>query len=275
MPRFFLHVCTYASMLSNQPGLFAMSTPAFYDSLTPYYHLIYPDWEASMGRQGRALDSVIRSEGGPHLRTVLDAASGIGTQSLALAALGYDLTASDISPAAIERAQREARQRGLSLQASVADMRYVHDHHHRTFDVVIACDNSVPHLLSDADILTALQQFYACTSQDGICILSARDYATVDLTGPPQFQPYGIREAAGSRYVLFQVWESSPPLYDTTFYVIEHPAHAEPVVRANRTTYYAVSLARLAELMEEAGFTAVRRIDEVFFQPLLVGRKLS
>ena len=59
-----------------------MSTTEFYDTLTPYYHLIYPDWEASIGRQSRALDSIIRSAGGPQLKSVLDAACGIGTQSL-------------------------------------------------------------------------------------------------------------------------------------------------------------------------------------------------
>jgi len=78
-----------------------MTTAAFYDALTPFYHLIYPDWHASIARQAQALDSIIRSAGGSKLRTVLDAACGIGTQSLGLAALGYEVTASDLSPAAV------------------------------------------------------------------------------------------------------------------------------------------------------------------------------
>lgn len=49
------------------------------------------------------------------------------------------------------RAQREASLRGLSIHCSVADMRRVHEHHQRTFEVVLACDNSIPHLLSDTD----------------------------------------------------------------------------------------------------------------------------
>lgn len=251
-----------------------MTTPEFYDALTPYYHLIYPDWQTSIARQGHALDSIIRSEGGPDLRTVLDAACGIGTQSLGLAALGYEVTASDLSPSAVERAQSEARQRGLTLQASVADMRLAHDHHRRSFDVVLACDNSVPHLLCDADILSAFRQFYACTAPGGICVISARDYSSMDLSGPVQLHPYGVREVAGARYVLLQVWESEPPLYATTFYVIEHRVGAAPEVHSSRATYYAVPLALLAQLMEQAGFSAVRRLDEEFFQPIIVGRRL-
>ena len=250
-----------------------MSPSSFYDTLSSYYHLIYPDWETSMMRQGQALDSIIRSEGGPQLRTVLDAACGIGTQSLALAALQYDVTASDISPAAVERARQEANRRELSISLSACDMRSVNEHHRRTFDVVLACDNSVPHLLSDTEILTAFRQFHACTKPGGICLISVRDYAGVDLTEKPQFHPYGIREAGGVRYVLFQVWEPSPPLYETTFYIVEHRKDSEPVVHSSRATYYAVPIATLTNLMEKAGFSKVRRIDDVFFQPVFIGHK--
>lgn len=250
-----------------------MSPADFYDALTPYYHLIYPDWQASIARQGRALEGIMRSLGEPPLRTVLDAACGIGTQSLGLAALGYEVTASDLSPAAVTRARQEAVARGLSVDLSIADMRRVHDHHQRVFDVVLACDNSVPHLLSDADILTAFEQFYACTRAGGLCIISVRDYASVDLSGPYQVHPYGAREQHGVRYLLFQVWEPEPPLYDTTFYVVEHRPGGEPVAYVTRTTYYAVSIATLVQLLERAGFIRVRRIDGAFFQAVVVGRK--
>ena len=96
------------------------------------------DWEASIDRQSRALDAIIRSTGGPQPRSVLDAACGIGTQSLGLAQLGYQVTASDLSPSAVERAQREASRRGLSIPCSVADMRRIHAHHQRTFGIMSA-----------------------------------------------------------------------------------------------------------------------------------------
>ncbi|MEV3937582.1 hypothetical protein AB0K52_16580 [Glycomyces sp. NPDC049804] len=34
----------------------------FCDQLAADYHLFYADWDVSMGRQGRALDAVIRAE---------------------------------------------------------------------------------------------------------------------------------------------------------------------------------------------------------------------
>lgn len=68
---------------------FPMTTSEFYDTLAPYYHLIYADWEVSIGRQSRALDAIIRSTGGPQPRSVLDTSCGIGTQSIGVAQLGY------------------------------------------------------------------------------------------------------------------------------------------------------------------------------------------
>ena len=250
-----------------------LSPRDFYDALTPYYHLIFADWEVSIGNQSRALDGIIRSTGSAPTRTVLDAACGIGTQSIGLAQLGYAVTASDLSPSAVARAQREASQRGLSIQCSVADMRGVHAHHRRTFDVVLACDNAIPHLLSDADILAALEQFYRCVRPGGLCLISVRDYSALDLSTPVQVHPYGVRVVDGTRYVLFQVWEIRAPFYDTTFYVMEHRRGAQPMIHASQTTYYAVPMATLARLMEQAGFCEVRRIDGQFFQPVLVGRK--
>jgi hypothetical protein len=41
------------------------------------------------------------------------------------------------------------------------------------------------------------------------------------------------------------------------------------------TRYYAIPSARMAELMAEAGFRDVRRIDGRFFQPLIVGFKAA
>ena len=80
-------------------------TKEFYAGLTPIYHLIYPDWEASMQRQASMLDSIMRESWGKDVSSVLDVSCCIGTQALGLAKLGYEITASDLSPAEVERAK--------------------------------------------------------------------------------------------------------------------------------------------------------------------------
>jgi hypothetical protein len=56
-------------------------------------------------------------------------------------------------------------------------------------------------------------------------------------------------------------------------YFVEDRGGAECVTSVMRSQYYAVPVARLVELMTEAGFVGARRIDERFFQPIIVGFK--
>lgn len=245
------------------------STRDFYDALAPYYHLVYPDWEASIVRQAAALDAVIRAEAAG-ARTVLDVAAGIGTQSLGLAALGYHVAASDLSPGAVRRLRDEAARRGLAIDARPADMRAAWKAHGRAFDVVLCADNALPHLLTDADILQALRELWRCTAPGGICLVSIRDYDAIALHAQ-RLNPHGLREADGARWILFQLWDPHPPLYDTTLYIVED-RDGDTRTHTMRATYYALPVPRLLELMREAGFGDVRRLSEdAFYQPLVIG----
>ncbi|MCP4256705.1 MAG: class I SAM-dependent methyltransferase [Planctomycetes bacterium] len=245
----------------------------FYDGLTPFYHLIYADWDASMQRQAGMLDSVIRETWGK-ASTVLDVSCGIGTQAIGLAQLGYDVMASDLSAEEVERAKQEATTRNVSVAFSVADMRSAHDHHATEFDVVLSADNSVPHLLSDEDILTAFRQFHACTRPGGGCIVTVRDYEKEDLS-KQKVKPYGIREEDGVRWLLWQVWDPHSPMYDVTMYFVEDRGEQECKTHVMRSTYYAIGMQRLMELMSEAGFVNVKHLDERFFQPVIIGTRLA
>lgn len=247
-----------------------MSASEFYDKLAPFYHLIFEDWERSIERQGAALDSLIRTRAFPGARSVLDVACGIGTQTLGLAARGYDVTSSDISAGALRRAQAESARHGLMVKFSIADMRVAHEHHRRAFDVVLCADNSLPHLLTDGEILQALGQFFACTKPGGLCIVSVRDFAALERGGV-QFKPYGVRAEGNVRYALFQVWDWHGSLYDVHFYVVRDDGTDNCQTHVMRSKYYAISIDDLMRMMTSAGFEKVQRIDDIFFQPIVAG----
>ena len=58
------------------------------------------------------------------------------------------------------------------------------------------------------------------------------------------------------------------------FFVVEEDLATHAVAtHAMRSRYYAVSTARLCDLMREAGFSHVRRMDGAFYQPVLVGTR--
>jgi SAM-dependent methyltransferase len=247
-----------------------MSALEFYDALAPLYHLVYENWEASIERQGKALDSIIRSCRGETPQSILDVACGIGTQCLGLAALGHRVTGSDLSPAAVQRARRETASRGLSIDYTVADMRA--PNRGRDFDVVLCADNSLPHLLSDEAITGALGQFLAALKPGGLCLISVRDYAALERGGV-QVKPHGVRSENGTRWILFQLWEWRGSIYDLHFYFVADDGQTSCITHVLRSSYYAVSIEHLIRLMVSVGFEQVRRIDDVFFQPVIAGRR--
>jgi SAM-dependent methyltransferase len=245
----------------------------FYNDLAPFYHLIFPDWETSIHRQGADLDRIIRQRwGGGAALSVLDVACGIGTQAVGLAALGHRVTASDVSVGAIERARREAVARGLAIRFSVADMRDSAAHHQDQFDLVIACDNALPHLLNDDDLLAAFRSLFARTRPGGGCLISVRDYDREPRSGV-HVKPYAIRDEGGVRYMAWQVWEFNGPIYELAMYLIEDRGGPDCSIRVMRTRYYAVGTGALMELMRQAGFVNVERLDRQFYQPVLVGTR--
>ena len=246
----------------------------FYDELAPLYHLLFEDWDASIRWQGQRLSAILRSEWPDH-QSVLDVSCGIGTQAIALATQGYRVRGSDISQQAVERAKAEAIARGQSIEFSICDMRTAHTHHATGHDLVISCDNSVPHLLSDREIALALEQMHACLRPGGGCLLTVRDYER-EPRGTNIVKPYGARIEDGKRHVAIQVWDFDGDQYDLTIYFVQEDLSSKSVIsRALRSRYYAIGVTRLRELLVEAGFSKVKRLDDVFYQPVIVGTKVA
>lgn len=152
-------------------------TRVAYDSLADSYHLIYSDWHKSVVRQGKTLDSVIRKERRSTSRTtVLDCSCGIGTQAIGLTLMGYQVHATDLSPKSIEQARRNAQRVQAHLTFGTADFRALAGKVKGRFDVVLSCDNSLPHLLTEKDVLLAAKNMKAKLNPKGICVVGIRDY---------------------------------------------------------------------------------------------------
>jgi len=247
-----------------------MSVQAFYDDLAPLYHLVYENWDAGIVRQGSRLASVIGEQWGADARVVLDAAVGIGTQALGLLSLGFRVTGADLSPGAVARATREAARRRLALPCLVADFRAL-PVRAQSVDVVLVCDNALPHLETENEIRTALAECLRCVRPGGGCLISMRDYGPPPPAGTVEALPYGERVWAGRRYRVRQVWTWQDRHYDLTLEFIAVDSPDAPTLLTSR--YFAIPVAEVAELMRAVGFERVHRLDDRFFQPVLVGTR--
>jgi hypothetical protein len=150
-------------------------------------------------------------------------------------------------------------------------MRSVHRTVEGRFDAVIAFDDSVPHLLSDADITAALRGFRDLLAPGGTILLSVRDYDEVDRS-PTSTHRYGERVRRGTCYRMSQEWEWYDPSHYRTTMVVEQREQGgwKEIVRTV-TAYYAIPVQRLLQLPLNVGLTAHRVEEEAFFQPVLRG----
>ncbi|NRR29568.1 class I SAM-dependent methyltransferase [Oxalobacteraceae bacterium] len=247
-------------------------TQAFYDDLAPYYHLLYGDWENAVREQGAALSALLRELGVASGAAIHDAACGIGTQTLGLLASGYRVSASDLSQGAVERLQGELARRELQATVFVDDLRSLDGLAANSKAAILACDNSIPHLLSDAEILASFRSCYRCLEPGGFAVISVRDYDRIERKSP-DVRPYGLRYEGENRFLAVQAWEWDGDQYDVRMYLTSESAAGECSTRVLKSRYYAVSVDRLIELMREAGFAGVKRRDDVLFQPVIFGQR--
>jgi SAM-dependent methyltransferase len=245
---------------------------AFYDQLAPFYHLLYGDWDASIHDQGAALAKLLIARGVPVGARVLDAACGIGTQTLGLAGEGYVMAASDLSPGGVARLDEEAARRGLAVSSRVDDLRTLAGAADGSLDAVIACDNSIPHLLTDEALLQSFRNCLRVLHAGGLAVFSVRDYAAIPRVHP-DVRPYGLRREGTDRFLAVQVWEWDGDQYDVRMYLTREAADGACSTQVMKARYYAVTIDRLLALMAQAGFTDLERLDDVLFQPVLVGRR--
>jgi SAM-dependent methyltransferase len=247
-------------------------TADFYDDLAPFYHLIYEDWESAIDRQGEVLAGLLREAGVVPGDEVLDAACGIGTQTLGLLARGFRVTASDVSAGALARLRTELAGRGLQAATRLDDLRELRCARDASLAAVLACDNSIPHLLDDGQILQAFRSCLRGLRPGGIAVFSVRDYARIERRNP-DLRPHAVRIEAGARLLAYQLWEWDGDCYDLHMYLTRDPDSGPCETRVFRSRYYAIGIARLLQLLQEAGFAQAQRLDEVYFQPLLTARR--
>ena len=249
-------------------------TRAFYDDLADWYHLIFQDWARSIQWQASVLGSII--EGvlpTGHLR-ILDCACGIGTQSLGLAERGHALVGTDLSAAAIARARREAQQRSLSIPFEVADMRDLSCVSKSDFDVVLAADNALPHLLTQQDLLQAVQQIWGKLSRGGLFVASIRDYDQI-IVNHPAMPPPAFFQDGEYRRIYHQVWDWSSDRQYTGHLYITQETRTGWNCRHFVSVYRAVLREEFTALLRQAGFVDVRWLmpaESGFYQPLVLAR---
>ena len=247
-------------------------TQTFYDQLASQYDKLFEDWQTTTKEQAAILDRIFCAEGFSNTARILDCACGIGTQAIGLAARGFKVTASDFSAEALSEAKKRAIENDVSIQFRQADFRALEDAFYETFDIVIAMDNALPHMLSEHDLETAIGSITSRITKGGLFVASIRDYDALLKSKPPYSPPYIHKTEKGQR-VSFQTWEWNDIHYKLTQYIIDDGDTLQ--TSKFQCEYRATKREELTDLLLKKGCTKVewKFKEEIgFYQPIVIAR---
>ena len=245
----------------------------FYDDMAAQYDQLFLDWHATTQEQAAVLNKIFSENGFDKTAQILDCACGIGTQAIGLASIGYSVTASDISDGELAEAAARAGQYGLKIRFEHADFCALSDVFPGQFDIVIAMDNALPHMLTGEDLASAVRSITGQIRPGGIFVASIRDYDTLLDEKPPYSPPYIHRTEKGQR-VSFQTWVWNGENYQLTQYIIDD----EDSLKISKFVceYRAVRREELTNLLLSNGCSEVvwKFPEETgFYQPIVTARK--
>jgi 2-polyprenyl-3-methyl-5-hydroxy-6-metoxy-1,4-benzoquinol methylase len=249
----------------------------FYDDLAEDYHHIFVDWHHAISWQGEVLSKFIQLQL-PSLSiegaSLLDCSCGIGTQAIGLANHGFKVTGTDLSPVSIERATKEAESFGVGINFGIADFRSLERDVPGVYDVVLSADNAVPHLLTDEDLYLAVRNMYSKVRNDGILLLTIRDYNELVKEKPRATEPRIFEK--GNR-IVFQVWDwaDDAKTYQTNHFLIQE-INGKWITKHNKTSYRALLREEFTPILSAAGFADIEwsmPSESGYYQPIVTARK--
>lgn len=245
----------------------------FYNDLASQYDKLFSDWDETTREQAKLLSGIFSENGFDYSAEILDCACGIGTQAIGLAACGYKVMASDISSAEIKEAKARAEKRGVEIFFKEADFCNLSQGFKKQFDIVIAMDNALPHMLTSESLEKAVKSIADRVRQGGIFVASIRDYDSLLKSKPPYSPPY-IHKTDNGQRVSFQTWDWNGENYRLNQYIIEDDKTLN--ISKFECEYRATRREELTNLLLKNGCSEVvwRFGDETgFYQPIVIAKK--
>lgn len=245
----------------------------FYDNLASQYDKLFLDWQTTTHEQAVILDKLFCENGFDKSAKILDCACGIGTQAIGLAAVGYSVTASDISDGELKEAKVRAEDNQVKIRFEHADFCALSESFSEKFDIIICMDNALPHMLTKSALEEAIRSITDQLAAGGMFVASIRDYDSLLKDKPPYSPPYIHKTEKGQR-ISFQTWTWNDDRYKLTQYIIAD----EENLKTSKfdCEYRAVRREELTELLLAGGCSKAEwKFPEEtgFYQPIVIAVK--
>ncbi len=127
---------------------------------------------------------------------ILDSACGTGMHAIALAKAGHQVSAADLFPQMIEKSQQNALATGVQVNFKTAGFGKMETTFgSNRFDLLLCLGNSLPHILDDQALFSALMDFAAVLRPGGKLMIQNRNFDAVIRDQARWMEPQTHRNA--------------------------------------------------------------------------------
>jgi SAM-dependent methyltransferase len=110
--------------------------------------------------------------------TIADIGCGTGSDSLALAEMGYKVVSFDPSAQMLDKAKLNARSRGLNLDSYQFGASQIPDHFNSNYDIVISFGNTFANIETDS-FQSSIKRCYDLLNEQGILFIQVLNYKMI------------------------------------------------------------------------------------------------
>ena len=228
---------------------------SFYDKIANKYSWFFSSRKKVMERQINELCPILEKY---NVKTILDCSCGDGLQAIPLAKQGYFVDGGDISANMIKKANEYAEKENVNINFKQSDFRELEKSFTNKYDCVLSCGNSIPHLMTDSDIIKAVSSIYNRINENGIAVIEMRNYDYMSAT-KNRFHPMRINDIQdGFRYSILYVFDYLPKIIRFNIvYLIENIETGEKCMEQESVDYNPIKKEDFLKHLKETGFIKI------------------
>ncbi|MGO9339551.1 MAG: class I SAM-dependent methyltransferase [Terracidiphilus sp.] len=221
------------------------------------YHWLYSDYVLS-GKLALEENHDVLRDAGPKAR-ILDCSCGMGTFAIALAKLGYEVSASDGSLGMIEQANIAIRNAGVNLPLKCCTWEGLPAEFADPFDLVFCLGNSIGHTRNGEEMFRSVQGMRILVKSGGKLVIQSKNWEQLRKE-KTRFTHFQWRERAGQRCLPIYVWNFPERFEDahTIEVLLVFDSGEKVTIRSYPIVYYPFRVEELIERLRCAGFNDIQ-----------------
>jgi len=232
-------------MLNNQE---------FFDELSAQYDSMIP-FEKAIKRKEELFKNLLKD----FSKTIADIGCGTGSDSLALASLGYRVTSFDPSAQMVNKARINAKSSGIDLDFYQFGASQIPDEFNNKYDMVISLGNSFANIPTD-EFESSVCRCYSLLKEDGELYIQILNYEKILLE---KKRIVSITNSDDKYFVRYYDFNENQIVFNILQFDKNKPADYQLI----STKIYPYSADDFTTALKNAGFKTVNYFSSFNFTP--------